>query len=221
LKTVRFFFRKEGSTVYISHLDTTRFLSRVIKRSGIPVWYTEGFNPHIYLTFAQPLPLGCGSVCESFDLRITDDNADPADLARRLNEASSPDLPIFAAGEATFAPADIFYSAYRFTFTTSVPEGLTEQIQAFLTRKSVPAEKKTKRGTKAIDIALLSADPKISVEPDGVILEILLSSGVEDTLSPILYRSILGEACGIQPECGRILRTAMLNQSKTILTPVL
>ena len=221
MKTLRFYFKKEGSTVYISHLDTTRFLSRVIKRSGIPVWYTEGFNPHIYLTFAQPLPLGCASICESFDLRIIDDNADPMELAERLNQASSPDLPIFSCGQVTFAPADIYYSAYQFHFATDEPEFLAQRIGEFLAKESIPAEKKTKRGTKSIDIALLSADPKITVEQGYVTLEILLASGTEDTLSPILYRTVLSEACGIMSECGKILRTAMLDQKKTILTPVL
>ena len=57
MKTVRVFFAKEGRLKYISHLDVTRCLARVFKRSRLPIWYTQGFNPHAYLTFALPLPL--------------------------------------------------------------------------------------------------------------------------------------------------------------------
>ena len=43
---------------YISLLDMQRVMQRVLKRSGLPVWHTLGFNPHIYMTFACPLSLG-------------------------------------------------------------------------------------------------------------------------------------------------------------------
>ena len=40
---------------YISLLDMQRVMQRVLKRSGLPVWHTLGFNPHIYMTFACPV----------------------------------------------------------------------------------------------------------------------------------------------------------------------
>ena len=48
---------------YISLLDMQRVMQRVLKRSGLPVWHTLGFNPHIYMTFACPLSLGQESQC--------------------------------------------------------------------------------------------------------------------------------------------------------------
>ena len=69
--TVRAFYRKEGRIKYISHLDMNRCISRDLKRSGLPVWHTLGFNSHIYLTFALPLSLGYESLCDSFDFRLT------------------------------------------------------------------------------------------------------------------------------------------------------
>ena len=47
---------------YISLLDMQRVMQRVLKRSGLPVWHTLGFNPHIYMTFACPLSLGQAKV---------------------------------------------------------------------------------------------------------------------------------------------------------------
>ena len=49
---------------YISLLDMQRVMQRELKRSGLPVWHTLGFNPHIYMTFACPLSLGQESRCE-------------------------------------------------------------------------------------------------------------------------------------------------------------
>ena len=47
--TVRVFYRKLGRIKYISHLDMVRCISRALKRSGLPVWHTLGFHPHVYL----------------------------------------------------------------------------------------------------------------------------------------------------------------------------
>ena len=58
---------------FISHLDMTRFMARVIRRAELPVWYTEGFNPHLYMTFALPLSLGFESEYEVVDIRLLDD----------------------------------------------------------------------------------------------------------------------------------------------------
>ena len=58
MTTVRIFFEKCGEAAYISLLDLQRVMGRALKRSGLPVWYTLGFNPHIYMTFTCPLSLG-------------------------------------------------------------------------------------------------------------------------------------------------------------------
>ena len=55
---VRLWFQKCGDARYISHLDLSRCMQRALKRSGLPIWYTEGFNPHAYVTFALPLSMG-------------------------------------------------------------------------------------------------------------------------------------------------------------------
>ena len=57
-RDLRLFYTKTGSAKYISHLDVMRAFQRAFRRSKIPVWYTEGFHPHLYLTFALPLSLG-------------------------------------------------------------------------------------------------------------------------------------------------------------------
>ena len=67
--TVRISFEKKNEASYISLLDLQRVMQRVLKRSGLPVWHTLGFNPHIYMTFACPLSLGQESACECVDVK--------------------------------------------------------------------------------------------------------------------------------------------------------
>lgn len=62
MTTVRIFYKKLDVAKYISHLDMQRCMQRAVKRAKLPVWYTEGFNPHPYITFALPISLGIESI---------------------------------------------------------------------------------------------------------------------------------------------------------------
>src|SRR5699024_10261163 len=84
LKNVRVWFEKKGAVRYISHLDLTRNMARGLKLSGLPVWYTEGFNPRIYMTYAMPLSLGVCGERECMDIRLTEE-VPFSELTVRLN----------------------------------------------------------------------------------------------------------------------------------------
>ena len=66
-------FAKEGAICYTSHLDLLRLFKRVFKKSGINLAYSQGFNPHPKMGFAQPLSLGYSSVSEYLEFETTDE----------------------------------------------------------------------------------------------------------------------------------------------------
>ena len=76
MTTVRIFFEKCGESAYISLLDLQRVFHRMLKMSSLPVYYTQGFNPHIYLSFTCPLSLGQESLCESCEVKTEQDKID-------------------------------------------------------------------------------------------------------------------------------------------------
>ena len=84
MRSIRIWFTKKDASKYISHLDLTRCLIRAFRRTDIPLWYTEGFNPHPYLVFGLPLPLGVEGLREVLDIRLTDDNY--SNDGKRLNK---------------------------------------------------------------------------------------------------------------------------------------
>ena len=94
MREVRIWFVKRGEARYISHLDLNRFMLRALRRTKLPIWYTEGYNPHPYLTFSLPLSLGFESVCESMDLRIMQDDCSNEEVFRRLSAAMPESLAI-------------------------------------------------------------------------------------------------------------------------------
>ncbi len=71
-KSFRVFYEKEMEVRYIGHLDMLRMTYRLVRASGLPVAYSEGYNRHPQVSFGPPLPLGMTSKCEYFDLKLGD-----------------------------------------------------------------------------------------------------------------------------------------------------
>ena len=91
---IRVFYKKRGRIKYISHLDMNRCMQRALVRTGLPCWHTEGFNPHLYLTFALPLSLGYESDCEIMDFRLTEE-IDLGEVQNRLNAVLPEGLEVY------------------------------------------------------------------------------------------------------------------------------
>ena len=76
-------FEKGASMRFLSHLDLMRTWERALRRSGLPLAFTQGHHPHLKMSFGPPLPLGFRSLAEVFDLELT--RPPGFDLAERLN----------------------------------------------------------------------------------------------------------------------------------------
>ena len=81
---VRIRISKRGRIKFVSHLDMFRTMTRAVRRAGIPLWYTEGFNPHPYLSYLLALPLGVEGVAEPIDIRLVEPMT-MEELQNRLN----------------------------------------------------------------------------------------------------------------------------------------
>ncbi|MBQ1383937.1 MAG: DUF2344 domain-containing protein, partial [Firmicutes bacterium] len=78
-------FTKYGNMRFISHLDLHRLFKRSLKKAGIPVDYSKGFNPHEMINVVQPLSLGFESDSEYFEME-TPLELDAEKAAQELNE---------------------------------------------------------------------------------------------------------------------------------------
>lgn len=65
-------FTKQGNLKFIGHLDMMRYFQKAIKRSQLPIAYTNGFNPHQIMSFGAPLGLGMTSSAEYMDIELND-----------------------------------------------------------------------------------------------------------------------------------------------------
>ena len=85
---LRLRYRRVGRAIYSSHLDFVRLLPRILRRAGLPMFYSEGFHPKPAMTFGPSLPLGVASLCEHVDLKLCLESLDPTDALRRLDTAT-------------------------------------------------------------------------------------------------------------------------------------
>ena len=76
-------FYKDGYVKYTSHLDLLRIFKRSFKKTGLALQYSQGFNPHPKMGFAQPLSLGYSSKCELIEFE-TVESFDPEDILQRM-----------------------------------------------------------------------------------------------------------------------------------------
>lgn len=208
MKNVRIFYRKKGRMKFVSHLDMNRFMSRIINKAKVPVWFTEGFNRHVYLNFAVPLSLGYEGLYEVMDVKTEDENCDLNGFLTALQKVSVPDIEFFEVSEAVLKMKEIGFAEFEILFDGVSPE-FAEKINLFFERKSIICQKTTKKGgTKDIDIAPLIR--KFSLE--GNKLTLVLTAGNENNLNPSLVMSALFTQCGTEPIYYSVTRTMLYDK---------
>ena len=187
MKPVRIWFEKKDAARYISHLDLNRCISRAIHQARIPLWYTEGFNPHAFLTFALPLPLGVQGDRESFDIRL-ESEMEESELISRLNRSLPEGIRVFAAKDPQMKPGKIAYAFYRIELEPD-EEGAGEfcqKLQGLFGRDEIPMEKKTKSGVKQVNLKRYLGETQVKEEDGKVVIEAMLPAGSEENVSPLL-----------------------------------
>ncbi len=193
---------------FISHLDMTRFMARLIRRAELPVWYTEGFNPHLYMTFALPLSLGFESDYEVVDIRLLDDAYDTSTLPEKLNAVCPPYIQFFGAAEPVKKAGDIAAAEFNIVFDDSGETA--DNLKQFLNQNSILVLKKTKKGVeKQIEVADKIKSFEIK-KCDNTILKIVLPAGSSENLNPELLLNEFFEQSG-KYYCYKVNRTAIFD----------
>lgn len=212
---VRLFYSKTGSAKYISHLDTMRAFQRAFRRCrDLDFWYTEGFNPHLYLTFALPLSLGYESGAETVDFRLAS-HVPYREVVEKLNAVLPAGFKAYKAAKPVMNAKVIRFADYNISFTADGidPEVVLAEWYRCFTRESVTVKKVTKRGAEDVD---LKAGEKIKLSKlkqfeNRFCFKACLVSGVELNINPNLVLQAFKEFCEIEPQDVEIKRVAVYN----------
>lgn len=183
--TLRVKFRKVGKLAYVSHLDLVRTMTKIVTRAGLPLYYTEGFNPKPKMTFAAPLSIGTESLCEYMDIRLTE-RADTDEMLLSLNRNMTEDMQAISAYYPENKLIAIKWIDYKIRIKTNGADApLAERVAELLNREELLCERKTKKGeVVSVDIAPLIKKAECEFK-DGVIeIKATLSAAPDSFLNP-------------------------------------
>ena len=214
-QSIRIKFEKMNVLKFISHLDTTRTMKTALTSAGIPVWYTEGFNPHIKMVFGMPLPVGCESECEFLDIRIEREMS-CEEIKERLNAELTTELAALEVYVPERKFTDMAFATYEYTLTLpSADEALADKIAALFANGPLIVTKRAKSGEKQVDLCELIRSIDVRAE-DGVIrMDATLVAGEGKTITPEALVGVLRDRLSLftgdpMQERYRILRRDVL-----------
>jgi len=206
-------FGKNPRLRFISHLDLQRFLHMALNRTGLPIKYSEGFNPHPLMAFGSALALGWTSEYEVLDVRLS------APMGRKRCEeamrfALPEDLPVLEVKLLEDRDPSImqmvYASDYHIALSGENAQAVKDQVAAFLAEEEVLAMKKTKSGEKEINIRPLALN--VEVCEDGLNARLMLTE--KDALKADLLVRTLAARAGVEAPDMRIHRVCLLAKDK-------
>ena len=192
-------FSKGEGIKFISHLDLMRTIQRIIRRSGVPIEYSKGFNPHMALSLAQPLSVGVYSDGEYMDIVLTEEMK-VADLLARLNEAAPPTIRFFEATPIEIVEnvkrvpqAMALLDAGRYIIKLKLvnEENVEEKMASLLNENAWETLKKSKKGEKMANIKPLVKELKYWVKDGELVINALIATGSRENLSADLLAEFI------------------------------
>jgi radical SAM-linked protein len=182
---IRTVFEKNGRAKYISHLDLYRFMLRAFNRSGLPIWYTEGYNPRPYITFALALSLGFESKCENMDFNLNEE-VDFDEIKNRLNNVMPEGILFNSVAFPQKKITEIAFAEYGASIATEDSGILLQEFLKFMQKDSILVEKKTKKGMVQTDIKALSEITNVTQNQDSLDFNVRLPAGTQSNYNPML-----------------------------------
>ncbi len=183
---------------FIGHLDMMRYFQKAMRRAQIDIAFTEGFSPHMIMSFALPLGVGLTSDAEYMDIEIRTP-VSSKEAVRRLNQVMADGVNVFSFRQieerkASNAMTLVSAAAYNISFREGKepPDGWTAHLAEFLAQKQIIVTKKTKNGEREEDIRPLI----YSLEQDRRGVSMTVAAGSAANLKPELVMEAFAAMIG-------------------------
>lgn len=207
---VRAFFEKGDSVKFISHLDLNRCFQRAIKRSGLPVWYSEGFNPHPYIVFSPPLSLGYIGLNEIIDFRLNNE-IDLEQVKDRLNTS----LPLGIRISKVIVPklklSDTAFAEYKVKATGDIT---LESLGNLKNLPEIKVIKKSKKTQTELDLKPIFDDVYFEKRENGFAFNVVLPSDGTLSINPSLIIEAIKNHTNEDASLIKVKRIKFLDKDK-------
>ena len=208
-------FEKSERIRHIGHLDIQRSVQRGLRRSGLPVAYSNGFNPHILVTFARALSTGACGKREIMDVTMAEE-VSPGEFLERMNRAMPPEMQLSEARAVDQKHPALMASlrAAKYDLLIRDPyqaEKLITAIPLMMERETIPAMRKTKTALKECDIKPLIYDLK--GENQHILTTLVLTE--REACKPGMLTEALAREAGFEDDIRMLItRTGLLGMDE-------
>lgn len=177
----------EKNIRYISHLELMKAMGKILKRADLPLKYTNGFNPHIVLSVANPIPVGVCGKSEFADFELTCD-VSKDEILKKITKASP--QGIFIKDVHINCKKD-FNSADKAFYEIEISASDEERLKEYLKRDIIEVEKTSKGKTKIINLKEYIYETSYEKNEDGMVLKCTLACGQKKNLNPMLMKKAI------------------------------
>ena len=181
----RMLFKKEGRAKYISHLDNMQAIQRSIARAKLPIWHTEGFNPHAYISIGLPLSTGFSSEYELLDFNILTEEI-PANAVSDMNASLPSGLEVVEIYKTERKAKEMKFSEYVVTyeFDNGRDCEFSKLVSELFAKEEVIVVKRTKRSEKEVNIQEMIARFDVCDIDENTSKVTVVTSAGDPNLSP-------------------------------------
>ena len=187
---LRIAYTKVEDARYIAHLDLTRVFERAIRRAGINMSYTEGFNPRPKISFGFALAVGTEGEREYVDIDIQRD-MDLGEVLARIQEQLPPGIRLLQGRVLTQGAKPLMAvlnaASYKMRVLMALPilpERLQEGIEGWLAREHVTLARFSKKGPTEKDIRPWVKRLVGEIRGDEVFFELEVEMGNAGSVRP-------------------------------------
>ena len=207
---------KNDETKYVGHLDFGRAIERALRRAKLPVAYSEGFNPHMKLSFGPALSVGVASDSEYLDVELTE-SMDAADFGRILAAKLPPGLAFVAAhpvlSSSSLASA-LNLAAYEVTVAVlPTPDNIltaSNAVAAFQSAAAVEYVRRSPKGEKTMDVKkFVVGEVSVAEGQNSIVLSFWLRMTATGAVKPMEVLSALSGQFGFPSGEAAFRRTAL------------
>lgn len=181
----RMIFKKEGRAKYISHLDQMQAIQRSIARAKLPIWHTEGYNPHAYISIALPLSTGFSSEYEMLDFNFLTEDV-PADAIENMNKSLPSGLEVLDIYKAERKAKEMKFSQYDVTYEFDNGRNcdFVSEVTKLFKNDEVVVVKRTKRSEKEVNIQEMIAKLEVFDIDENTSKVTVITAAGDPNLSP-------------------------------------
>ena len=203
---LRLRYRRDPEIRFLSHLDNIRTIYRAVRRSGIPIAFSEGYHPHQKLSFGPPLPLGYTSEAEYLDMQLTQPYREEYIVA--LNKALPSGMRIIGQKQYFAKAVSLTSQLNLAVYELSADPALaldTGKYRAILASEHLLVKRRKADGEIEVDVRKFIED--LSIE-DGIFTAVI-NQTPDGQVKP---EEILVFGCGLDPETAKKIVVHRKNQ---------